>query len=129
MAGKSQTLPLTLVGRRILVVEDEYFQADDMARLLRGLGAEVIGPVGEVQDALELLDGGKPVDMALLDINLKGEMVYPAADELRSRSIPFIFTSGYDRGPIPERYRDVPLLEKPIDDGAIRRTLHRLFAH
>jgi CheY-like chemotaxis protein len=127
MADKSQILPPPLSGRRILVVEDEYFQADDMARLLRGLGAEVVGPIGEVQDALELLDTGKPVDMAVLDINLKGEMIYPAADVLRSRAIPFVFTSGYDRGPIPDQYRDVPLLEKPVDEDAVSRTLRQLF--
>jgi CheY-like chemotaxis protein len=126
MAGRPRTEPSALCGRRVLVVEDEYFQADDMARLLRGLGAEVIGPVGEVQDALELLEAGKQVDMAVLDINLKGEMIYPAADKLRSRAIPFIFTSGYDRGPIPDEYRDVPLLEKPIDDRAIGRALSAL---
>jgi CheY-like chemotaxis protein len=126
MAGKPKTSPSILSGCRILVVEDEYFQADDMARLLRGLGAEVVGPVGEVQDALDLLDTGRKVDMAVLDINLKGEMIYPAADELRSRAIPFIFTSGYDRGPIPDQYRDILLLEKPIDDGAIGRALREL---
>ena len=126
MAGKPKTSPSMLSGRRVLVVEDEYFQADDMARLLRQLGAEVIGPIGEVEDALELLETGKPVDMAVLDINLKGEMIYPAADKLRARAIPFIFMSGYDRGPIPAHYRDVPLLEKPIDDRAIYRTLRQL---
>ena len=126
MAGESQVRSSTLIGRRVLVVEDEYFQADDMARLLRSLGAEVIGPVGEVQDALELIDAGNPVDLAVLDINLRGEMIYPAADKLRSRAIPFVFASGYDRTPIPDRYRDVPLLEKPVDDRAINRMLHQL---
>lgn len=126
MAGKSTTWPLILSGRRVLVVEDEYFQADDMAHLLRALGAEVVGPVSEMEDALELLDTGRPVALAVLDINLKGEMIYPAADKLRSRAIPFIFTSGYDRGPIPDQYRDILLLEKPIDDGTIGRALREL---
>lgn len=126
MTGTPQTTSAMLSGRRILVVEDEYFQADDMARLLRGLGAEVVGPVGEIQDALKLIDTGKQLDMAVLDINLKGEMIYPAADKLLSRAIPFIFTSGYDRGPIPELYRDIPLVEKPIDDGALGRVLREL---
>jgi CheY-like chemotaxis protein len=129
MMGKPRTAVSTLstlAGRHVLVVEDEYFQADDMARLLRGLGAEVIGPVGEVEDALELLETGKQVDLAVLDINLKGEMIYPAADMLRSRAIPFIFTSGYDRTPIPDQYRDIPLLEKPIDDQQIHLMLRQL---
>ena len=115
-----------LSGRRVLVVEDEYFQADDLARLLRSMGAEVIGPFGEVQDALELLEAGKPIDFAVLDINLRGDLIYPAADQLRARAIPFAFATGYDRQSIPDQYGDVPLLEKPVDDGALDRTLRRL---
>ena len=115
-----------LSGRRVLIVEDEYFQADDLARLLRSMGADVIGPFGEVQDALDLLEAGKPVDFAVLDINLRGDLIYPAADQLRARAIPFVFATGYDRQSIPDQYGDVPLLEKPVDDGALDRTLRRL---
>ena len=115
-----------LSGRRVLVVEDEYFQADDLVRLLRARGAEVIGPLGEVHETIELLDTGKPVDLAVLDINLRGAMIYPAAEILRARAVPFVFTTGYDREIIPDCFGDVPLLEKPIDDGAFDRTLRQL---
>jgi CheY-like chemotaxis protein len=119
------TAPL-LEGRRVLVIEDEYYLADDIARLLRKIGAEVIGPVGEVDDALQLVRDGDAVDIALLDINLRGEMIFPVADELRRRQIPFIFTSGYERSPLPPDYDDVPLLEKPLDDRAVQMALRRL---
>lgn len=109
-----------------MVIEDEYFLADDMVRLLRGYGAEVVGPVGEVRDAFEILHSSDPPDIAVLDINLKGELIFPVADELRSRDIPFIFVSGYDERPIPEEYRDVQLLEKPVDDATIRQALGNL---
>jgi CheY-like chemotaxis protein len=115
-----------LEGRRVLVIEDEYFLADDMARLLQQLGAEVIGPVGEVDDALQLVKNGDAVDIALLDVNLRGEMVFPVAEELRRREIPFIFTSGYERNPLPADYGDVPLLEKPLDDQTVQAALRRL---
>jgi CheY-like chemotaxis protein len=120
------TSPSVLKGRRILVIEDEYFLAEDMTQLLRGWGAQVIGPLGEVDDALQLVRDGGEVDLAVLDINLRGQMIYPVADELRRRTIPFIFTSGYDRGPVPSEYEKVPLLEKPIDYRAMRVALQHL---
>jgi CheY-like chemotaxis protein len=115
-----------LKGRHVLVIEDEYFLAHDMAQLLRGWGAEVIGPLGEVDDALQLVKDGGAVDLALLDINLRGEMIYPVADELRRRAIPFIFISGYERRPLPAGYEDVPLLQMPVDDEAVRQALYQL---
>lgn len=117
-----------LSGRRVLLIEDEYFQADDMARLLRTLGAEVVGPVGEVEEALDLCQSDEQFDMAVLDINLKNDLIYPVAHELRARAIPFIFMSGYGRKTIPDEYRDIVLVEKPVDDFVMRRALNRLAA-
>jgi len=119
-------MPSLLSGCRVLVIEDEYFLADDMVRLLRELDAKIVGPFGEVGDALEFVKGGGQVDVALLDINLRGEMIYPVAEELRRRDIPFIFTSGYERKPLPAEYDDVPMLEKPVDDGAVQLALCQL---
>ena len=115
-----------LSGRRVLVIEDEYFLADDMAQTLRTLGAEVIGPVGDVQDALGLCSDATAIDLAVLDINLKGQMIYPVAQELRARAIPFIFTSGYDPEAVPDEFRDVPMLRKPLDDRSVARAMSRL---
>ncbi len=75
----------TLRGRRLLVVEDEYAIATDLARTLEGRGVEVVGPAGSVEDALELVEteGGR-LDGAVLDINLHDERAYPIADALRT---------------------------------------------
>jgi DNA-binding response OmpR family regulator len=105
----------SLEGRRVLVVEDEYLLAEDLREGLVKQGAEVMGPVATVADALELLRQGPMPDTAILDINLGGEMVYPLADELRAKGIPFIFATGYDEWSIPDAYADVPRAEKPVE--------------
>ncbi|MCA1454580.1 response regulator [Bradyrhizobium sp. BRP22] len=115
-----------LTGRRVLVVEDEYFLADDIARAFRTLGAEIEGPVGEVEDALALLNGLRTVDGAVLDVNLRSASILPVARTLRSRGIPFVFATGYDRSAIDPEFEDVPLWEKPLDIPAMTRGLSGL---
>jgi len=115
-----------LAGRRILVVEDEYFLADDIGRTFRALGADIAGPVGDLDDALHILNHGRPLDGAVLDVNIRKEMVFPIARELRARHIPFVFTTGYDRVSVGPEFRDVPLWEKPIDIPAMARGLAEL---
>src|SRR4051794_18564375 len=89
--------PDALRGRRLLVVEDEYLIAASLARELEGRGAEVVGPAGSVRDALALVEAeGDRLDGAVLDINLRDERVYPVADALVARGVPFIFLTGYD---------------------------------
>src|SRR4051812_23340622 len=96
-----------LARRRVLLIEDEYFIADDMARAFRARGAEVVGPAATLDAAMQLVSKGDPLDGAVLDINLRGEMVYPVADALRDRGVPFIFSTGYDDVTIPSRYAGV----------------------
>ena len=104
----------SLTGRRVLVVEDDYITAQDMLEQLLSCGAEVMGPVATVTEALALLQSGLSPHMAILDIGLGDETVYPVADALRDRGIPFVFATGYDAWVIPEGYADVPLVEKPV---------------
>ncbi|GJD97289.1 response regulator [Methylobacterium iners] len=113
----------TLAGRRVLLVEDEYFIVDDMVRLFRANGAEVVGPAANVNDALGLIEGAGHLDGAVLDVNLQGEMAYPVADALLARGVPFVFATGYDRTSIPARYDHIACCEKPIVPGTIARTL------
>lgn len=113
----------SLSGRRILVVEDEYFLADDMAEALRALGAAVVGPVSEVEQALRLISEDRDISGAVLDINLHGELIYPMARELRRREIPFVFATGYDKAAIASEYDDVPRWEKPFDPAALAKAL------
>ena len=111
-----------LAHRRVLVVEDEYFIADDMVRVLQKLGADVVGPVQTVEKAMSLLQDS-PVDVAVLDINLRGRMVFPVADALRDRGVPFVFATGYTEAAVPPDYSDVPLWEKPFQPEELAKAL------
>lgn len=115
-----------LQGRRILVVEDEYFLADDIGNALRTFGAEIAGPVGHIEDAVEMLHNGGALDAAVLDVNIRAEPVFPIARELRARHVPFVFTTGYDKICIETEFQDVPLWEKPIDIVAMVQNLASL---
>lgn len=115
-----------LAGRRLLVVEDEYFLADEMAGALAAAGAEIVSWVGDRSEAADMIDSGRPIDAAVLDINLHGEMAYPLADALRMRDIPFVFATGYDRAAILDAYQDVPRWEKPFDADGLVLSLSRL---
>lgn len=115
-----------LMGRRILVVEDEYFLADDIADALRKLGAEIAGPVGHIDDAVEMLHNGGALDAAVLDVNIGDQPIFPIARALRARQVPFVFTTGYERLSIETEFRDIPLWEKPINVGAMAQNLASL---
>ena len=116
--------PDALRGRRLLVVEDEYLIAASLARELEGRGAAVVGPAGSVRDALALVEAeGDRLDGAVLDINLRDERVYPVADALAARGVPFVFLTGYQRDSIDRRYANVPLLQKPIEPESLERVL------
>lgn len=110
-------------GRTVLVVEDEYFVADDMRRVFEEGGARVIGPVGSVEDALAILSEAPQIDGAVLDINLRQTLVYPVADLLRQRGVPFVFATGYESTVIPERLRDVIHCEKPVTAARLAAVL------
>jgi CheY-like chemotaxis protein len=109
-------------GLRVLIVEDEYFLAEDLADRFRRLGAEVLGPAGTVAEALRLASNVQ-IEAAILDVNLRGERVYPVADLLRQRQVPFVFASGYGGELEPESYSGVPRCIKPVDFVALARIL------
>jgi DNA-binding response OmpR family regulator len=112
----------TLRGRRLLIVEDEYLLAQDLRDYFQQLGVEVIGPVGSVSEALKLLNLIE-VHGAILDINVRGERVYPVADALRQKRVPFIFASGYGRETEPAAYADVPRCIKPVDFSVLAKAV------
>ena len=108
-------------GRRVLVVEDDYFIAENLRRGLEERGTVVLGPVPTVGQAQHLLASAEQIDGAVLDINLGQEMIFAVAGELLSRGVPLVFVTGYDRGSIPARYSHVTLCEKPVElETAIR---------
>jgi DNA-binding LytR/AlgR family response regulator len=115
-----------LKGRRLLIAEDEYMVALDLAEFFEDAGAEVIGPVGSLKDALALVasEGGR-LDGALLDVNLRNDKVYPVADALSAAGVPFVFATGYGDHAIPEAYSNVPRCDKPVDRHQLARLLSK----
>ncbi|MCR5874809.1 response regulator [Phenylobacterium sp. J426] len=122
----AETPPGRLDDRRILVLEDEFFIADDLARQLGDAGAEVIGPFATVDAAMAALDATEGVDLALLDLNLAGKLSYGIVDKLRERQIPVVLATGYDQRAIVETYRDIPRFQKPVSAPHLISTLSAL---
>jgi two-component sensor histidine kinase len=108
--------------RRLLLVEDEALVGMMMRDALDDIGFDVTGPVGSLADArvAAIADG---IDGAVLDINLAGEMVFPVADLLRARGVPFIFVTGYDPESIDPKFAGIPVLQKPVSRDALEQVL------
>ena len=115
-----------LVDPQILVVEDDVLIAMEMQSELSRLGWSVVGPAMSLQEAINLTDHGPPVNAAVLDVNLNGRLVYPLAQMLQERGIPFVFCTGYDVVDPDGRFRDAPVLHKPIDMMLLNRQLATL---
>lgn len=112
----SDTSPArSLAGRRILLVEDEAMIALDIELALLDEGADVVGPVGELQRGLAALDSERVIDAAILDVDLHGEDVYPIAERLKARNVPFLFHTGHaSREELTRRFGPVPVCTKPM---------------
>jgi two-component SAPR family response regulator len=102
-----------LKGLRVLIIEDQFLIAEEMSRAVRSLGGQVVGPLGTLEAAGEAIDKGA-FDVAVLDVNLHGEMAFPLAEKLESRGAHFVFATGYEDWTIPEGFRQRPCLRKPV---------------
>lgn len=123
MVNQSGRAPVALSGRTVLLVEDDYLIADQMRRTLSRCGAEILGPVATVEKALALVAASPEIDAAVLDVNLCDQMVFPVADALAERDVPFVFATGYDRTIIPPRFVQVRRCEKPVEMALLARIL------
>lgn len=112
---------------RVLIVEDEYFIADELVPALESHGMTICGPVANAQAALAKLRT-EAVDCAILDIKLDGTICFDVAADLRSRGIPFLFLTGYEKDMLPPEFNDVPMLLKPCDTRRIVAAVRRLQA-
>jgi two-component SAPR family response regulator len=109
---------IALSGCRILVVEDRYFIAMDIVCALSQVGARIVGPVATLSDTMSHVENGG-FDFAVMNIELRDGVVFPAADRLKERGIPFAFMSGYDRQSIPERFSAIDLCQKPYKNSRL----------
>ena len=100
----------------ILVVDDEVMIAMLLEDVIVACGCEVLGPAGNVATAIRLIEGrGRgAIDGAFLDVNLRGELIYPVVDALAARNVPIVFVSGYAGDGIDPRYAAIPALAKPV---------------
>jgi CheY-like chemotaxis protein len=114
------------VVRRILVVEDEPFIAMGLEQLLPRLGYEVAFVATHLRDALAKAEAGD-FDLAILDVNLGGELSYRVADVLLARGIPFVFCTAYTDVAFG-RYAQAPVLQKPVDKKAVARAIEEALA-
>jgi len=101
-------------GNRLLLVEDEALTGMMMSDMLTDLGFEVIGPYARLADAMAAA-GREDFQAAVLDVNLDGEMVYPVAEAVLARGVPFVFVTGYGAEGIDRRFAQIPVLQKPIE--------------
>ena len=113
---------------RILLVEDEAIIAIMIEDMLADLGCEVVGPAANVADAASLAQTERLAG-AFLDVNLGGASIYPVADLLAERRIPFVFVSGYGPAAIEARFVGTPVLSKPISETDIQRAVDSMRAH
>jgi DNA-binding response OmpR family regulator len=120
--------PRLLEGLNVLIVEDNLLLAEVTKMLLEDSGCRVVGPAGWLERGLELAQAG-PLDGAILDINLHGEMSFAIAEVLCARSVPFIFVTGYeDRSIVPLAFRSAPRLDKPVADERLVEVMVASFA-
>ena len=119
-------MPENLPGKRVLIVEDNPLLAFDVKDLLDELGAITIGPALDLASGLHLLNDNQP-DAALLDVDLGGEFVWPLADRLKERQIPFAFISAdCTEDFLPDPFRRMVCLEKPASKEEITRLVAEL---
>lgn len=114
-----------LEGRRVLIVEDEALVAMLLETMLEDMGCAPVGPVATVDEALDIVTNEEAIDVALLDVNVAGREVFPVAEALTARGVPFVFSTGYGEGGLPEAWRGHPTVQKPFTEAAIRSALRR----
>jgi CheY-like chemotaxis protein len=112
----------TASATRLLVVEDEYLIRMLLEDMLADLGYEVAAAVGSIAEAREVASKGE-FNAAILDVNLDGQEIFPVADILAQRGLPFVFVTGYGEGSLPPNYRGRPALQKPFQADRLKTTL------
>lgn len=109
----------------MLVVEDQSIVALHLTDVLREAGCLVIGPVATLDSALALAQG-EQLDLAVLDVNLEGDQIFPVALELETRGIPYVLATGYGDSTLPEHWRGRPSLRKPFTDEQLAEMVGHL---
>ena len=115
-------------GKLVMVVEDNYLQADETREVLAKAGAHVLGPFRQPADALEQLEAEPALGAVVLDINLGSGLDFTLAHRFHARRVPIIFVTGYDRQIVPDDLREMLYVQKPWDRGQLVSTVARACA-
>ena len=110
----------SLQGRRILVVEDEYLVGLGLVGILEQAGAQVLGPIGALDEAMAMVENkGQTFDAAVLDVRVNGKESYSVADALAARAVKIVFATGYGSHGMEDKYKHHPRCEKPYNANAL----------
>ncbi|UVL86486.1 response regulator [Pseudomonas sp. B21-028] len=115
-------------GVRVLVVEDEGAIAMLIEEMLEDFGCEVVASVARLATARDQASTAL-IDLALLDVNLAGELVFPVAEILRNRGIPFLFSTGYGVSGVPGEFAGYPVLHKPFSESELLQRMTLALRH
>lgn len=113
----------TLSGRRVMLVEDESLVAMLLETILEDMGCALVGTASSLDEGLALAREAGEIDAALLDVNVAGRPVFPIAEALRDRGVPFVFSTGYGQGGLPDEWREQPTIQKPFTESTVREAL------
>jgi CheY-like chemotaxis protein len=108
---------------RIFVVEDEALVLINLEDILEALGCTVVAQAMNLADAERLAGSVAQPDAAILDVNLGGAAVFPAAATLAARGVPILFATGYGRDGLPEVWQDRPVITKPYTQPEVAEAL------
>jgi len=108
-------------GLSVFVVEDEALVALNLEDMLAELGCSIIGPVMRLDRAEKMLEEGISADVAILDVNVAGQMIFPFAKRLAEKGMPIVLATGYGSAGLPDEFRHMTILQKPytLDDVAV----------
>jgi len=111
-----------LTGLRVLVVEDEAAISLLLEDMLLDFGCTVVGPAARLATALQTVER-EALDLAILDVNVAGEPIYPVAEILEKKGVPFVFSTGYGSAGIKDAFRNRPVLQKPFAQHDLKQKL------
>ncbi|MDB5526761.1 MAG: hypothetical protein JWM58_4524 [Rhizobium sp.] len=112
-----------LARGKLLIVEDEYLIAQDLAYGPQREGIDILGPYSSIDSAIDVLRTTDDIGAAILDLNIGGRIAFDLAEQLAGKNIPFIFYTGYDSVIVPEKFRTVNRVRKPAEWSEIKKAL------
>lgn len=123
MTADEAAFPARLQGLRVLIVEDEAMVSMLLEDILGELGCEFAGPAFNIAQGVDLARSEEKLDAAILDVNLAGVEIYPVAEVLAGRGVPFVFATGYGADGVAETWRTRPRLQKPFSIQQVANAL------